>query len=207
MAAEFYCFVIGAFTGFVGCLVSWQLNLVVMHRGLERGRHDAFFVGLGAVSADIVFLGGAFTGLYSLTGHPEWWIHLKWVSILMLLSVAARTYFRKKTIISANPVKKKNPARNFLLGFILVISNPLLFILWVGILSFLVAHFPDAQILDHQWIFLTSFYAGSSAWFAILAGVILHHARKWDDEKLHALSRIFSVGLVIGALILIWAKF
>ena len=207
MVSELYCFLIGLFTGFTACLVGWQLNLVAMHRGLERGRQAAFFVGMGAASADLAFLIIAFTGLYPLSYHPEWWKHLKWVSIIMLLTVAAQIYFRKKSISVDPKPKKKNPAKNFLLGFILVISNPLFFILWVGILSFLAAHFPDARILQHQWIFLSSFYAGCAGWFAILAGVILHHARKWDDERLHMLSRIFSIALVIGAIALMWAKF
>lgn len=207
MASPFYSSLIGFVTGFATSLIGWQLNLVAMHRGLERGRHAAFFTGVGAIAADIIFISIAFTGLSPFVHHPEWWHHLKWVSIVMLLFVAARTYFRRRSISTEKAQKKRNPAKSFLFGFLLIGTNPLFLAVWIGIVSFLVSHFPDARILHYRVIFLISFLIGGTLWFLILAQYILHHARQWEEERLHLLSRIFSIALVIGAIGLMWAKF
>ncbi len=205
MPSELLTFGIAFSAGFLACMLGWQINLVVIQRGIDRGRTAGMSVGMGAIAADLVFLGIGFTGLYPFAHHPELWTHLKWVAVGILLFVAYRGFKRKKKKEAA-PVKRKNPAKNFILGFLLVVSNPLVLFLWLGTLSFLIAHFPGAKILHHQWIFLVGFFIGAALWFLFVCLWILSHARKWNEERLHQISKVMAVLLVIAAGVLLFAK-
>lgn len=205
MPTEFLTLFIGFSAGFIGFMVGWQINLVSIHRGIDRGRTAAFAVGMGAAFADLVFLLIGFTGLHPFTNHPELWGHLKWITVGMLFLVAYRTYIRKKSRNSL-AVGKRNPAKNMLLGFLIVVSNPLAFFLWLAVLSFLVSHFPAVRILQNRWIFLAGFAAGAVLWFTFICLWVLSHARKWNEERLHLLSRLTAVGLALAALVLAFAK-
>ncbi len=205
MPAELQASCIGYAAGFISFMLGWQINLVAIHRGIDRGRVAAFAVGMGAAFADIVFLLVGFAGLHPFTNHPELWVHLKWVTVTTLLLVATRTFFRKK---KRDPMQsgKKNPAKNMLLGFIIVISNPLVFLLWLAVLSFLVSHFASARILQNRWIFMSSFVTGAAVWFFFICFWVLSHARKWNEERLHLLSRITAVLIALAALALVFTK-
>jgi L-lysine exporter family protein LysE/ArgO len=199
---------IGALTGFIASLIGWQINLLAINRGLSRGRHAAFFVGMGAAAADLIFIFIALAGVMRFLHHERFWPYLKWLGVAMILIVALRTLLKKKSFSNNDqPKKKRNPAKNFLLGFLVVGANPVIFLVWIGVISFLVTHFPGARIVEFRWFFLMSFFVGAAIWFFILAQAVLHGAKNWDERHLHLASKVSAVGLVLVAIFLIFERF
>lgn len=198
---------LGFISGFLGSSLGWQINLLAIQRGIRRGSLATLLVGCGAVTADIFFLWGSFTGARPLLTHPETWGVIRAAGIVILLMLAARAYFvHGKPRKVAEKVISKNPTRNFLVGLLVVLGNPVVFFLWLGVVSFIVGHFPEARHVHYKWYFIGGFVTGSLAWFGPLAFILLKKIRQWDEAHLQLLSRLSAAVLVLVAIILIFGK-
>lgn len=196
---------LGILAGFLASCFGWQIDLIAIQRGLKRGRVAAFLVGCGAVLADMIFLFIGFTGTEPLLEHPEWWGIVRWVGIVVILALATRGFFGHDRIRKRDEsVNQKNPTKNFLVGFLVVITNPVVFLMWMGIIGFLRAHFPEARQPWFTEFFLAGFLIGAMLWFLPLAFIFLKKLNHWSEQNHSFLSRISSVTLVLIALYLIF---
>lgn len=196
---------LGILTGFLASCFGWQIDLIAIQRGLKRGRMAALLVGLGAALADMVFLAIGFTGTEPLLKHPEWWGGIRWVGIGVILALAVRGFWgHSKPRKHDETVNKKNPTRNFLVGFLVVITNPVVFLMWLGFIGFLRAHFSEARQPWFTEFFLGGFLIGALVWFVPLAFIFLKKLDHWSEENHSFLSRLSSGTLVLVALYLIF---
>ncbi|MFH1800457.1 MAG: LysE family transporter [Candidatus Omnitrophota bacterium] len=196
---------LGILAGFLASCFGWQIDLIAIQRGLKRGRTAAFLVGCGAILADMMFLSIGFTGTQPLLDHPEYWGIIRWVGIGVILSLAARGFWAHgKSREQSEEVSKRNPTKNFLVGFLVVITNPVVLLMWVGIIGFLRTHFPEARALWFKELFLGGFLIGAMFWFVLLAFIFLKKLKRWSEENHSFLSRISSGVLVLVALYLIF---
>jgi len=101
-------------------------------------------------------------------------------------------------------VIKRNPTKNFLVGFLVVITNPVVFLMWIGIVSFFRAHFPEAREPWFKEFFLGGFVIGAMLWFVPLAFIFLKKLKGWSEDNHLFLSRVSSGTLVLVALYLIF---
>ena len=196
---------IGILAGFLASCFGWQIDLIAIQRGLKRGRIAAFLVGCGAILADMIFLSVGFTGTQPLLEHPEWWGIIRWIGIGVILALAARGFLgHSKPRKQVEEVSERNPTKNFLVGFLVVITNPVVFLMWVGVVGFLRAHFPEAREPRFEGFFLSGFLIGAMLWCIPLAVVFLKRLKHWSEENHSFLSRLSSGALVLVALYLIF---
>jgi len=196
---------IGILAGFFASCFGWQIDLIAIQRGLKRGRTAAFLVGCGAVFADMIFLWIGFTGTQLLLDHPEWWGIIRWIGIGVILSLAARGFWGYSQPRGQDAeVIKRNPTKNFFVGFLVVITNPVVFLMWVGIIGFLRAHFPEARGLRFEEFFLGGFLIGALLWFGPFAFIFLKKMKRWSEENHSLLTKLSSGALVLVALFLIF---
>lgn len=198
---------LGFIAGFLGSSLGWQINLIAIQRGIARGSVAALLVGCGALTADLIFLWCGFTGAKPLLTHPETWGMIRATGIVILLAVAARAYFvHGKPRKHVEKVVSRNPSRNFLVGFLVVLGNPAVLFLWLGVVGFVVGHFPEAHDPNFKYYFLIGFVIGSLAWFGPLAFVLLRKIKEWDEAHLQLLSRLSAGVLVLVAVLLVFEK-
>lgn len=196
---------LGILAGFFASCFGWQIDLIAIQRGLKRGRTAAFLVGCGAILADMIFLSIGFTGTQPLLEHPEWWGIIRWVGITVILALAVRGFWpHSKPRKQVEEVSKRNPTKNFLVGFLVVITNPVIFLMWLGIIGFLRAHFPEAREPGFKEFFLGGFLIGAMLWFVPLAFVLLKRLNHWSEENHTFISKLSSGTLVLVALYLIF---
>jgi threonine/homoserine/homoserine lactone efflux protein len=199
---------LGLVTGLFASIGGWQINLTSIHRGLQRGRTAAFSVGSGASSADLLIIFAAFTGAAKIEAHQGVWAVLRWVGVATLLILSVRILFKKHRLEEgeAAPKKRRKPLKSFLLGFVLVAANPAVWLLWFGVVGFLLTHFPREPILSAKSSFLGGFFAGASVWFLVLALAMVPGIRKWGEQKLEILSQGSALLLLMAAVFLVFAK-
>lgn len=200
---------LGLVTGLFASIGGWQINLTSIHRGLERGRTAAFSVGTGACAADLLLILAAFTGAAQIEANHGVWTVLRWVGVATLLILSAYILFKKHKLEdreAAAPRKRRKPLKSFLLGFVLVAANPAVWLLWFGVVGFLLTHFPRGPILAAKSSFLGGFFAGASAWFLVLAFAMVPGIRKWGEQKLEVLSQGSAILLFLAAVFLVFAK-
>ncbi|MDD5217362.1 MAG: LysE family transporter [Candidatus Omnitrophica bacterium] len=198
---------LGALSGFLASSLGWQINLLAIQRGLKRGRTAAFLVGCGAVLGDLFFIWVSFTGAAPLVRNPLWWQTLRWIGVVTILALAIRAFLVHPKPIGQNVARKRNPTRNFILGFLVVVSNPAVFLVWIGVISFIVTHFPEGREMSFRWFFMPGFILGSFVWFVALAAFFLKKIKNWPEEHLRIVSRITAVMLLAVAAILVVEQF
>lgn len=196
---------LGVLTGFLASCFGWQIDLIAIQRGLKRGRLAAFLVGCGAIVADMIFLSVGFTGTQPLLNHPEWWGIVRWIGIAVILALAIRGFWgHSKPRKQVEEVSKRNPTKNFLVGFLVVLTNPVVFLMWVGIIGFLRTDFPEAREPWFKEFFLGGFLIGAILWFIPLAFIFLKKLKGLSEENHSFLSRISAGMLILAALYLIF---
>jgi threonine/homoserine/homoserine lactone efflux protein len=196
---------LGILCGFLASSLGWQINLLAIQRGLHRGRVAALLVGSGAIFADMVFLWLGFTGTTPILEHPEWWGIIRWVGISVILILAARVLLiHGKPRSQIEEVQKRNTGKNFLVGFLVVISNPVVFLMWIASIGFLRTHFPESRAPWFKELFLSGFLLGGWLWFVPLAFIFLRKLTLWTEKNHAVISRISGGVLLLVALFLIF---
>ncbi len=196
---------LGIVTGFSAALMSWQINLVAVQQGLEKGRSASFFVGLGSVCADLLILLGVLTGASAVIHDPKLWLIFKGTGIAAVFLLGFRILSKKPPAVSAQK-KKRNRAKNFLVGALLVVTNPAILVLWISVMSFILTQFSGRWILAFRWLFLAGFAAGGAAWFLILALAVIPHARKWKKDYVFLFSKITALALFVAGILILLKK-
>ena len=152
----------------------------------------------------MVFLAIGLKGTRPLLSHPEWWGIIRWVGITVLLLIAAHTFFvHSKPPKPLGEVTKRNPAKNIIVGFLVVGTNPAVFLMWIGIVSLIRTHFIAAGRPGFKEQFLLGFLAGAMAWFVPFTFIFLKKLRKWTEGNHPFISRLSAAVLVLVALFLI----
>lgn len=196
---------LGLLTGYLASVFSWQMNLFAIQRGLEGGRRACFLVGMGAVLADFLIILFIVTSASPLLHNEQFWGILRVFGIGTLGFLGFSILFRKHEFLTKIDNKREKSARNFLVGFLLVIANPAVFLLWIGVMGFLLTHFP--HILHSSSLFFSGFLLGAVFWFFMLAFWMLPHTKTWREEHLYWISKVSAVVLLAVAAWLFFKKF
>lgn len=197
---------LGILTGFLASLLGWQINLVAIHRGLKQGRRAAFLLGLGAALGDMLFLATGFFGARSILKYFQWIEYFKWVGIGMLLWASYYTLSHRYQPGQGKVPSKRRLFKNTSIGFLMVVGNPALLMMWAGIGALLTAHLHEARDLDFPWTFLAGFLVGASVWFFFLARFLMPRVRTFSERTLYRFSQITAFVLLLAALALAFLK-
>jgi threonine/homoserine/homoserine lactone efflux protein len=110
------------------------IKLEMIKRGLTGGFWPSWLVGLGAASADFIFMLTIFLGLSPFLQHTIVQITMLFAGIIMLSYLGISTIkmaWSQKRLLS---VKKEKPEQKpYWTGFILALMNPFNFLFWFGI--------------------------------------------------------------------------
>lgn len=191
----------GILTGFIVSLLSWQINIIALHRGFDYGRTAAFTTGLGAAIADCLLMVAGVTGAKSFLIDSGLWAPMKAVGAVMICLMALKILFHRPSGKIKDPqVRQRGLAGSLLIGVLIVAGNPAVILLWVMGSGLLLTHFPQIHSSGLTLLsFALSFFAGSVLWFTVLAAVLLRKMQGWGEKTLHTLSR-FSAAALLAAL-------
>src|ERR1051325_8573946 len=138
-------------TGFVfGFFVSipvGPINLTIINEGARRGFRWALLIGLGSVTMESIYCALALTGFSAFVELTLVKSTMELLSFLFLLFLSWK-YFSAKSIPdhvhSADVIAKKiHPRSAFTVGFVRVLGNPSVLLLWVTL---------TATFLSHNWV-------------------------------------------------------
>ena len=197
----------GLLSGFIISLLGWQINIIALHRGMRGGRASAFVTGYGAAFADVLLMIAGMSGAKPFLEHFHFFTPMKWVGACMLIFMALKILFHKPAPDMKDPeVKTRGLAGSFLIGMIVVLSNPAVILLWLMASGMLLVHFPQLHHWPMALSFPAAFLLGAMLWFGILAFVLLSKVKGLKENTLHLLSRFSAVALLIALFFLIFEK-
>jgi threonine/homoserine/homoserine lactone efflux protein len=173
------------------------VNIEMIRRGLRVGFWAPFCIGMGAVTADFVYVTLASFGFSSLFSHSavlRGGLMLLGAALLSFLGIAAMREARRPVLPTENPGQKPlGKAKYYLLGLLLCLANPMTIGYWLVVSA---AFLPSGEALWRTYVILVvSVSAGCISWVLFIS-TVLHVSRS------HVSSRLFQyVNLVSGLLL------
>jgi threonine/homoserine/homoserine lactone efflux protein len=200
--------VTGIVAGFLVSIPVGPINLTIINEGARRGFRWGFMIGLGSVLMEAIYCGIALTGFSAFLGLPMVRSTMELLSFLFLLSLSWK-YFRAKTIPEhthgADVIEQKlHPRSAFFVGFIRVLGNPSVLLLWVTLTATFLAHGWVDRTTDDRVAFVLGVAAGATLWFFILAWAVSKGHGRFSPRVLLRMEHISGALLLLAALWFGW---
>jgi threonine/homoserine/homoserine lactone efflux protein len=161
-------FFIGILSGFCLALPVGAIALMCINKTLQYGIKSGLAVGLGASFADAFY---AFIAIYSLSTISNIFLQngdiLRVIGGLCLIFISIRMLFSGPVTIEDKKVNYNEWPKDIISGFVITISNPLTYIGFIALLSYMHLTFKNFNS-DLILNFSAGAFVGSMAWWFIL---------------------------------------
>lgn len=141
------------------------VNAAQIDRGFRFGFYHSWVIGLGSVTADIIYMIMVYMGVVNFLDSPFMQTFLWLFGFFVLIYTGIETIFSAKKEIQQNRSEYESYLKTFMTGFFMSLSNPLTILFWLGIYGSVLAK--TAATYENLQLFI---YSG-----AILIGLLL-----WD---------------------------
>jgi threonine/homoserine/homoserine lactone efflux protein len=203
---------IAGVTGFIaGFLISipvGPINLTIINEGARRGFFWALMIGFGSVLMESIYCAIALTGFSAFLGLPMVKSTMELLSFLFLLFLSWK-YFSAKSIPShthgADVIEQKlHPRSAFVVGFVRVLGNPSVLLLWVTLTATFLSHNWVDRTLDDRVACVVGVAGGATLWFLLLAWVVSKGHGRFSPRVLLRMEHVSGAVLFIAALWIGW---
>ncbi len=198
-----------AFKGFViGVIASAPMGpvgILCIQRTLNKGRWEGFATGVGASLSDFIY--ALITGLgvklvVDIIEDPVVALWLKAVGGVLLLLFGIFTLMSKPKE-NIKPVKRKKGTlfQNFITGFAVTFSNPLIIFLFVATFSmftFIIVDNIIAQIIGYMFIVV-----GALLWWYGLTWLVDKVRNNYNMRIIYIINKVIGIGVIIVAMLMI----
>ncbi|TWI57947.1 LysE family transporter [Halalkalibacter nanhaiisediminis] len=173
------------------------VNAAQLDRGIKNGFLHSWLVGLGATSADAVYMMLVFVGVVQLIEIP--FIQ----SFLWLFGFFVLVYTGFESLLGANKMsiemtrgKKESHLKSFVSGFFIALFNPLNILFWLGIFGSILAKtvttYDDHMLL----LYCAAIFIGIIVWDVTMAGLASGMRRYLTTKLLGRISAISGLSLI-----------
>ena len=193
----------------IGVVVSAPMGpvgILCVQRTLNKDRWCGFVAGLGAALSDIIYALMTGFGMSFIMDTIESPTVAFWIKVVgsVLLFLFGLFTFKSNPIERVKPVShnKGTLFHNFISGFLVTISNPLiifLFIAMYGQMTFILPDSPLLQIIGYLFVIV-----GAVGWWFLLTWLIDKVRNKFNVRGIWLINRIIgSVVMLVSVLILL----
>lgn len=129
----------GILSGIVLCFLIGPVFFTIIQTSIERGFNSGALVAIGVSLSDACYILLTYLGLSHLMENSTIKIYLTYLGGVILLLFGIYYLFiksRKLLYIEYEKVKRKNPLRFIAKGFVINGLSPMVFLFWVGTVSF-----------------------------------------------------------------------
>jgi len=192
----------GFAAGFALAAPIGPVAVLCIRRALTCGRTQAFIAGLGAAFADMIFGAIAGLGISAISGFVlDYEMIIGLFGGLIVVALGFVTY-RTPVIVTEGRIQTKSLRRDFATAFTMAITNPATMIAAAGVFAAFAPVDMYTETARAVWL-VTGVFAGSAAWWLILALFVGSHRARLIKTGLQWLNKISgSIILVSGVLIL-----
>lgn len=198
-----------AITGFIsGLLLSipvGPVNVTILNEGARRGFFWAAMIGLGATVMEVIYCAIAFTGFASLLGGRVVKSAMELTSFVFMLYLGLKFLMAREvpasTRIEERIEEKLHPHSAFWTGFVRVMGNPGVLVLWVV----LAANFTSREWVTPDWEGKLACVGGVAAsvalWFIGLSWAVSLGHKKLNKRTLLKMEHYSGIGLLVIAVV------
>ncbi|TYR80567.1 amino acid transporter [Priestia megaterium] len=175
------------------------INIEMIKRGITGGFWSSWFVGLGGMTADILFMLLILVGLTSFIELQPVTLCLYAVGFFMLSYVGIKSITQAlSTSFLITTDRNEIEGSSYITGLLIALTNPLNIVFWFGVFGSTLSE----TIINHSWlyVFLYSFFIifGILIWNLTIAG-IMHFARRFVNA-----AALRTVTVIAGSMLIVF---
>ena len=192
----------------IGIVVSAPLGpvgVMCIRRTLNKGRWHGFMTGVGASFSDLIYAGITAFGMsfvFDFINNAHNMFVLQLIGGILLFVFGFYTYRSKPREYRAGkrvkmrpvPVTKGKLFYNFITGFAVTVSNPLIILLFVAMFARLSFVLPELETMESVYAY-ASVWAGALVWWVFITSVVNKLRDRFDAEGIWMFNRI--IGCVV----------
>lgn len=147
------------------------INAAQMDRGIKSGFLHAWFVGVGAITADGIYMLTVYIGVVQFldTAFMKTFLWLFGSFVLLYTGVESLAGAGKVNLVQQ---RNKEPLiKSFFSGFLMSISNPLTILFWLGVYGSILAKTASTLESQHLILYSSAIFIGLLIWDVMMAGV------------------------------------
>ena len=189
----------------IGALISapmGPIGMLIIQRTLSKGRWPAFFTGIGAALSDLFYCLLAGFGLSFITDVIERHQFALQVFGSIVMAAFGLFLFRKNPTRSLKTaeVDGRSYWSDFISGFFLTVSNPLILFFIIGLFARFNFILPEYEIFHYVWAYLT-ILGGALVWWYLVTFLVSKLRSRFNVRSLWLVNRIVGSILIAMAVI------
>ncbi len=193
---------LGILIGFVAAIPLGPVNVFVISQALKRDFLHGFMAGITAAVLDALYCLIAILGIAQITyGLAKFLPAMKIFAALLLTFLGYRLYVQSKTYHETKPSNKiaSFSPRPMLGVFLLYITNPALYVFWLGTAGFVTSHYFVAQTGKTPVFFSIACGIGGVIWYFILTHYVATHHHQFKPRTFQRIFLVLAVVLFVFA--------
>ncbi|MFN7139388.1 MAG: LysE family translocator, partial [Limisphaerales bacterium] len=185
---------VGLISGFLVSMPVGPINVTIINEGARRGFFWALMIGMGAVLMETIYCALGFAGF--ATFFDAQWIKatMELVSFLMMTYLGFK-YLRTNSVVThtkgADVMEERlHPHSAFMTGFIRVLGNPAVLVLWVTLAGAFTSHEWVSDDWSSRGIFIGGVAVGAAVWFVLLSYAVSLKHRQFSTTTLVRMAQV-----------------
>lgn len=172
------------------------VNAAQMDRGIKHGFLNAWILGLGSVSADIIYMLAVFLGFAQFIEIPIIKAFLWLFGFFVLIYTGIESLQGLGKFQLSNLRERESLSKSFLTGFLMSISNPLTILFWLGIYGSVLAKTASLYDSEQLFVYSSAIIVGLVLWDITMAFVASGARRLLTTKFLTVITLISSLSLI-----------
>lgn len=188
----------------IGALISapmGPIGMLVIQRTLSKGRWPAMFTGIGAALSDLIYCLLTGFGLSFITDfidEQQLWLQLLGGVVLAIFGMYLFSKNPTRSLRSAQATPANNYWTDFITGFLLTFSNPLILFFIVGLFARFCFILPDYGIVHYIFAYIC-LLGGALLWWYGITWLVNRLRSRFNVRSLRLVNRIIAIILLAMA--------
>ncbi|CAM4008420.1 LysE family transporter [Mesobacillus thioparans] len=175
------------------------VNAAQMDKGIKSGFVQAWLLGLGALTADIIYMLTVYLGVVKYLETPFMQSFLWLFGFFVLLYTGIETIFNSGKIMMDRR-EGDSGLKSFISGFFMSISNPLTILFWLGIYGSVLAKTASSYGTGELVLYSFGIILGLILWDIVMAAISSSFRNLLTTRLLTLISLISGISLIGFAL-------
>jgi threonine/homoserine/homoserine lactone efflux protein len=198
----FACLV-GLLSGFLVSIPVGPINVTIINEGARRGFRWALLIGFGAVAMEMIYCALGFAGFATFFDSKLIKAAMELISFMLMVFLGFKFLFLHsiQTVSkSAEVVEEKlHPHSAFMIGFVRVLGNPGVLLLWVTLAGAFASHDWVEDNWNNRAACVAGVGIGAAIWFVLLSYFISLRHQQMSPKTLIRMSQFSGAFLLAAA--------
>jgi L-lysine exporter family protein LysE/ArgO len=172
------------------------INAAQLDKGIKNGFFHAWLVGLGAMTADAIYMAAVYLGVVHFLEIPFMKAFLWCFGFFILIYTGVETLLGAGKVISSVRSKNDSKLKSFMSGFLMSLSNPLTILFWLGIYGSILAKTAAEYDNTHVFLYSGAIFTGLLLWDITMAAVASSFRRFLTGKILALISILSGISLI-----------